>query len=199
MTSALATVADVAKCLGRPLSGTEEEGRAETLLLLASAAFETEAGYLFSPGTYNVGRRVHKGKVKLPAVVDSVTSVTSVDQTDGSTDVLSGYTLHRNTLYGLDGVVVDRPVRNPYPLFVEVVFVVAEETPIPALIVNLVANCVARTLAGPPVGASSETAGPFSVSYVNSSGDVYISKSDRLILSRYKQPENAIIMSDGTY
>jgi hypothetical protein len=194
MTTALATTADVEKSLGRSLLAGDETNRATTLLLLASSAYEIEAEYHFAPGSYTVGRQVRKGKVKLPAKSPTVTAVRSVDQTDGTVTTLSGYTTHGSWVYRLESSLLTRPVRDPYvPLFVEIDFTVdAEDSPIPPVIVTLVANCVARTLAGPPVGAASESAGPFQISYVNSSGDIYISKNDRLILSRYKQPRAAI-------
>lgn len=178
---ALATAADVAIALKRPLT-TEETAAAAPLLLLASAAVTNEAGYRFAPGTYTVERRVRNGQVKLPAKVASVTSVAVVDQCDGTEEALTvgdDYTVRGSTLYGLPGC------------WVEVVFVVSE--PVPPVIVALVAGIVAQTIVtGATAAVSSVTAGPFSTSYVDSNGRVYLSKSDKLILAPYRQPRPAI-------
>ena len=187
MTTALATSADVVKSLGRPFQSTDESARSDTLLILASTAYENVADYKFAPGTYTIGRRVHQGKVHLPGKKPTVTAVRMIDQLDGSVSPITGFTIHGSVIYGLQGVRMNHPLRQSYvPLFVEIDFTIdATLAPIPPEIVTLVANCVARTLSGPPVGATGESAGPFHVSYANSSGDIYISKNDRLILSRW--------------
>jgi len=194
MTTALATTANVATAIRRALT-TEESARADYLLLIASTAVEIESGYKFAPTAvdtvYTVGRKVRSGRVKLPAKVATVTAVRSVDQFDGAATTLTGYTLRANTVYGLGLDRPNQPIRSLYPdLFVEIDFTVTQA--IPPVIVDLVAGIVARTLAGPPTGIQSETAGPFTKSYVNNNGDVYLSKSDKLILRRYKQPQPAL-------
>ena len=198
MTAALATTTDVANCLGRSLSSPEETNRANTLLLIVSSAYENEADFKFAPGTYTIGRKVHNGRCKIPATNPTVTAVRSIDTVDGSISPVTNFTQHRSMLYQLEGVRPNHPVRySYYPMFIEVDFTVPADgtAPIPPIIVNLVANCVARTLSGPPAGVSQESVGPYHMSYVNPSGDVYISKNDRLILSRYKQAKPAINMN----
>ena len=177
MTTAIATTADVVAALGRSLT-TAEPDRATALLLLATAAVEAETRRRFAPGTYTVGRKVRAGKVSLPATVDTVTEVRSVDQTTGTAQVLTGYTTRGRTIYGLPAC------------FVEVDFTVTEAPP--AEVVGVVAGIAAATISGPPVGASQESAGPFSVSYADSSGRVWLSASDKAILCRFRQPKSAL-------
>ena len=175
----LATPPDVEEALGRSLTA-EETARAAALLLLASAAVEDHTGYRFAPGTYTVGRKPLRGTVRLPAAVAAVTTVTDVDQFTGAATVTEAYTLRGSTLYGLG------------TCYVEVVFTVTAD--VPETIVSLVAGIVAATLAGPPVGAESAQAGPFQMSFVTSSGKVYLSASDKLILRRYKQPRPPVAL-----
>ena len=82
-----------------------------------------------------------------------------------------------------------------YRPFVEVDFTVT--APIPDEVAGIVAGIVASTMSGPPVGASAEHAGPFSISYVNSSGKVWLSASDKAILGRYKQPKPALDLTQN--
>lgn len=178
--TALAIVSDVEAGLGRSLT-TDEIPRATALLALASAHVEAETGYRFAPGAYTVGRRTRDGKVILPGTVATIAAVRSLDQDTGAVATLAlttDYTTHGRTLYGLRVA------------FVEVDFTVTE--PVPEVISQLVAGIVASTLSGPPVGAASEGAGPFSISYVNSSGKVWLSASDKAILGRYKQLKPAL-------
>src|SRR5688572_14101471 len=97
---ALATVPDVQKALGRPLESAEVD-RTQNLLALASSAVEIETGYKFAPGTYTVGRKPRDGKVRLPAAVASVETVTAVDQSTGNESTVTDYTRRGATLYGL--------------------------------------------------------------------------------------------------
>lgn len=179
--TALATSPDVEAALGRTLT-TEEADRVDSLILLASAAVSNEAGYRFAPDTYTIERRVRNGKVKIPATVASVTSVKAIDQCDGSETLLvlgTDYTRRGSTLYGLSDC------------WVEVVFVVTAD--VPDVIVALVASIVANTVVtGATAAVSTVTAGPFTTSYVDSNGRVWLSKSDKLILAPYKQPKPAI-------
>jgi hypothetical protein len=177
--TALAIPPDVETALGRSLTA-EETPRAVALLLLASAAVEEHTGYRFAPGTYTVGRKPRGGKVRIPADVATAT-VTEVNQSTGAASVITGYTLRGSTLYGLKAC------------WVEVVFIVTAE--VPDEIATLVAGIVAATLAGPPVGAESAQAGPFQMSFVTSSGKVYLSASDKLILRRYKQPRPPVALA----
>jgi hypothetical protein len=116
----------------------------------------------------------------MPADVATVTTVTEVNQATGAAQVITGYTLRGSNLYGLKACYVD------------VVFTVT--APVPEKIATLVAGIVAATLAGPPVGAESATAGPFQMSFVTSSGKVYLSASDKLILRPYKQPRLPVVL-----
>jgi hypothetical protein len=181
--TALAVDSDVEASLGRTLT-TEEAARVDSLLLLASAAVSNETGYRFAPGEYTVERRVRGGKVKLPADVDSVDSVVAVGQCDGSETALTvdvDYTVRGSTVYGLPGC------------WVAVTFTVVAAVPVE--IVALVAAIVANTVeTGATAAIASETAGPFTTSYVDSNGRVWISKSDKLILKPYKQPKPALVL-----
>ena len=177
--AALAVVSDVEAGLGRSLT-TEETPRATSLLVLASAHVESGdvTGYRFAPGSYTIGRKVRDGKVVLPAKVATIAAVRAVDQSNGAVTVLTGFTSHKRTVYGLSAA------------FIEVDFTVTAA--VPDEVVKLVAGIVASTLSGPPVGAASEGAGPFSISYVNSSGKVWLSASDKAILGKYKQVKPAL-------
>ena len=207
--TALAIVSDVEAGLGRSLTA-EEIPRANSLLTLASVHVESSAvtGYRFAPGAYTVGREVRTFKIKLPAKVAAVTGVRNINQRTGdSTDLTAGvnYTTRGSYLYLLTGyggynresafAEVDYMRSHMFRPFVEVDFTVT--APIPDEVVTLVAGIVASTLSGPPVGASAETAGPFHISYVNSSGKVWLSASDKAILSRYKQPKPALDLTQS--
>lgn len=190
MTTALATISDVAASLGRSVASlsVEETARATSLILSASAEVEIETGYKFapniSPAYYTIGRKPRSGRVKIPATVAVITAVREIDRVDGKVTVLTlttDYTVYDGTIYGLGS-----------RCFVEIDFTVTAA--IPDEIVKLVAGIVTRTLAGPPTGVESETAGPFSKSYVNNNGDVYLSKMDKLILRPYKQTKSALSM-----
>lgn len=179
--TALATVPDVEESLGRSLSAAETP-RAESLLILASSAVSTRTGFRFAPGSYTISRRPFEGKVKIPATVAAITSVTAINERNGEATVLAlttDYTRRGRLLYGLYS-----------HSMVEVAFTVTAA--IPVEVVALVAGIVANTISGPPVGASSEQAGPFLVSYVNSSGKVWLSDSDKLILSPWMQTKTAV-------
>lgn len=177
----LATTTDVANSLGRSLTAGAETSRATALLLLASAAVEVETGYRFAPGSYTAGRKPRSGKVRLPAKVATVAAVREVDQSTGAATTLTlttDYTTRNGVLYGLSAC------------FVEADFTVTAA--IPTEVVGIVAGIVASTMSGPPVGAASEAAGPFSISYVNSSGKVWLAASDKAILRKYKQARPAL-------
>lgn len=179
--TALATTTDVSNALGRSLVAGAETTRATALILLASAAVEAETGYRFAPGSYTVGRNVRSRKVNLPAKVAAIVAVRSIHQLTGAATTLTvttDYTSRGSVIYGL------------HPCFVEVDFTVTAA--IPTEVVGVVAGMVANTISGPPVGAASEAAGPFSISYVNSSGKVWLSASDKAILGRYRQAKPAL-------
>jgi hypothetical protein len=209
--TALATTADVEKSLGRSLF-TEEIPRATSLLALASAHVQADSvtGYRFAPGSYTVGRTVPRmGKIRLPGKVATVTDVRRVDQWTGEVTALSGWTWHGSVVYRIgwlsgrgmgvyglpgDGLGVTFGLaRARTPLFVEIDFTIIAA--IPDEIVTLVAGIVASTMSGPAVGVSAEHTGPMSISYVNSSGKVWLSASDKAILGRYKLPRPAIDMT----
>lgn len=177
----LADTQDVEDSLGRSLTAGAETSRATALLILASAHVESETGYRFAIGSYTVGRKVRAGKVRLPAKVATVAAVRAVDQCTGVAITLAlttNYTTRKSVVYGLAAA------------FVEVDFTVTAA--IPDEVIGIVAGIVASTISGPPVGASAEAAGPFSISYVNSSGKVWLSASDKAILRRYKQLASAL-------
>lgn len=179
--TALATTTDVANSLGRPLTAGAETNRATTLLTLASKAVLNRTGFRFLPGSYTISRRPFEGKVTIPATVDTIVSVTAVDECTGEGTVLvltTDYTRRSRVLYGL----------HRHTL-VEVAFTTTAA--VPDEVVALTAGIVASTLSGPPVGASSEQAGPYLVSYVNSSGRVFLSDSDKKILAPWTQVKPA--------
>lgn len=174
----LATPADVEAAIGRGLTA-EETGRVGQLLETASAAVTEEAGgFRFEPGDYTVQRRVRSGRVCLPARVGAVTSVFAVDPETGATTPITGWNLSGNTVYGVNACTA------------EIVFTVI--TGVPPKIVALVAGVVAATVSMPTGGAQSMGAGPFTVSFVDGSGRVWFSKSDKAILARFRPPKPAI-------
>jgi hypothetical protein len=178
--TALCASSDVEAAIGRTLTA-DEVARADGLILLASAGVESFTGFRFAPGDYTVGRRPRSGRVVLPASVATVEEVRDVDESDGTATVLvegSDYTARGRRVYGLGGCMV------------EVDFTVT--APVPEVVVALVAGVVAGTLSGPPVGASQESTGPFSISYVNSSGRVFLSASDKAVLRPYVQARPAL-------
>ena len=181
--TALAVAADVATAIGRPLTAGDETSRATALLLLASAEVEIETGYKFSPTTYTITRLASGcNQIVIPANVASVQAIRDINQSNGTPTTLvltTDYTVRGKVIY------MQRTCE-----VIEIDFTVTAA--VPTEIVKLVAGMVARTLAGPATGVQSETAGPFTKSYVNNNGDVYLSKSDKLILRRYKQPKPAL-------
>lgn len=177
---ALATLADVETAIGRTLSG-EESGRVGQLLETASAAVSAETGgFRFEPGSYTVQRRVRGGRVRLPAKVDSVTSVSSVNTDTGVTTPIAGWTLSGNTVYAVDACTA------------EIAFTVTAG--VPASIVALVAGVATATMAGPAAGVESLGTGPFSVSFIDGSGRVWFSKTDKAILCGFRLPKPAIAL-----
>jgi hypothetical protein len=180
----LALATDVVLSLGRPLVGVEDD-RTEQLLSQATAEVNSWTGYKFLPGDYTITRfGDEEFKLDMPAVVESIDEVRSINQFTGAETVLvlgTDYTVRNSSIYLM------RAHRT-----IEIDFSVADATTVPEEVVALVANMVARSLAGPPVGATSESAGPYSVSYANTSGDVYLSKNDKLILRKYRQNPSAI-------
>lgn len=179
--TALADQPAVEAALGRTLTSGEVD-RVEPLLLLASSFVEARTGFRFAPGEYTVGRKVRRGRVSLLARVDSVDEVREVDERSGEVTtltVVADYTTRGRTVYGLGS-----------RCFVEVDFTVTEA--VPDEIVALVAGLVASVVEAPAANVESETAGPFQVSYMTSSGRVYLAESDKAVLKRYTQPRPAI-------
>ncbi len=176
----LATTADVETALGRDL--TENEiGRVSLLLSTAAEAVAAETNrYRFEPGSYTVRRKVHGGRVKIPAAVDVITAVSSVDPETGAPSPITGWTLYGSTVYGIAACTA------------EIAFTVTAD--VPPAIVAIVAGAVASTLASDIQGVSSETVGPWTTSYVDGSGRVWFSKSDKAILARYRQPKHAVTL-----
>lgn len=175
---ALATLDDVAAALGRSLTDSETD-RVTGLLETASAAVEQAAGnYRFAAGSYTPTRVAHR-KLRIPGAVAAVSAVNEVD-CDGTETALTGWVLRGSTLYGVD--TCEREV--------EISFTVTAD--VPAEVVQVTAGIVAATLGAPPVGASSEQAGPFLVSYADSSGRVWLSASDRAVLGKYRTPRRAV-------
>lgn len=188
----LATTTDVEHSLGRSLDSAEEIARAEDLLVKASAMVEEQTGYRFAPGEYTIGRRVHAGQVTVPAAkTATITEIRDIDQRDGVATVLTGWTHRGRKIYGINGIRRETQFfAQRHRRFVEIDFTVTD--PVPGDVVALVAGCVANTLAGPPVGASQEHAGPFHISYVNSNGKVWLSASDKQILAKYTVAKPAL-------
>lgn len=193
--AALAITDDVEAGLGRSLAA-EEIPRANSLLVLASAHVEAETRYRFARGDYTISRTLPSvGRLRLPAGMGTtVAAVRTLDRYRGVLTVLTGWTVNRGTVYGLYRGFLRSDqafaTGQPRERLIEVDFTVVD--PVPDEVIALVAGVVASTLSGPPVGAASEGAGPFQVSYVNSSGKVWLSASDKTILSRYRQPKSAL-------
>lgn len=178
--TALATSADVEVAIGRTLTA-DETARADQLILTASAYVAEVTGARLAPGSYTVGRK-GRTKLRLPGKVATVAAVREIDQSDGAATTLTvtdDYTLHGSTLYGLGA-----------RCFVEVDFTITEAAP--DEIVALVAGMVAATLEAPSANVASESVGPFSRSFVGSSGRVYLSESDKAVLRRYTRPRAAL-------
>lgn len=174
----LATLADVETAIGRGLTEAET-GRVEQLLETASAAVGEEAGgFRFEPGDYTVQRRVRGGRVRLPARVDSVASVSSVNAETGVATPITGWALSGNTVFAVNACLA------------EIAFTVTAA--VPTKIVALAAGVVAATISMPASGAQSMGAGPFTVSFVDGSGRVWFSKTDKAILARFRPPKPAI-------
>lgn len=174
----LATPADVETAIGRSLTPAET-GRVGQLLETASAAVTEEAGgFRFEPGDYTVQRRVCSGRVRLPAKAASVASVSSVNTETGVTTPITGWNLSGNTVYGINACTA------------EITFTVTAA--VPTKVVALVAGVVAATVSMPTGGAQSMGAGPWTVSFVDGSGRVWFSKTDKAILSRFRLPKPAI-------
>lgn len=176
----LASPEDVEASLGRSLDSSEE-ARCSTLLQLASAHVADYTGVRFAPGSYTVGRRVRAGKVRLPGRAATVDEVRDIDEATGGASALAAgtdYTSRGRTIYGLGC------------RYVEVDFTITAD--VPEDVISVVAGIAASTLSGPPVGVGSEQAGTVQVSYVNSTGKVWLSASDRAILNRYRQPRPSL-------
>lgn len=178
--TAFATSDDVEAALGRTLTDGELE-RVDGLLELASGQVFAETGYYFAPGTYTIGRPARVSKLKIPANVNAVTSVKEIDQCDGTETLLTAgtdYVRRGSVLYGLRAA------------WAEILFVVTAA--VPTEIVALVAGMVATTLDTPGANVASDTAGPFTRSFISTSGRVYLSVSDKAALRKYKQTKPAI-------
>ena len=169
--AALATTTDVANALGRSLQAGAETNRATALLVLASADVLTHTGWRLAPGTYTITRDVYSPELKIPATTPTITAARRIDP---GTLVATTLTL------GTDYYVRGNRIRFVSGGEVEIDFTVAAA--VPDAVVKVVAGIVANTLAGPAVGTTQEQAGPFLVSYVNSSGKVWLAPADRRIL-----------------
>lgn len=168
--TALATNDDVAAALGRPLESAEES-RSSALLTLASADVTTHCGWRFAPGTYTITREVNAPHLKVPATTPTITAIRRVDPDDLTVTTLT---------LGTDYYVRGNRIRFVRRGEVEIDFTVAAS--VPSEVAAVVAGIVANTLAGPAVGTSQQQAGPFIVSYVNSSGKVWLAPADKRIL-----------------
>lgn len=204
----LAQATDVDDALGRSLT-SDETSRATSLLALASREVEAQTNYRFAPGSYTVGREVRTWKVKIPAAASSiVNAVRNLNPRTGEATNLTtpdNYTTHGAYIYLLTGYTgynresafaeINYLRTHMYRPFIEIDFTVT--TPVPDEVINLVAGIVSCTISGPPIGVSSEHSGPSGVSYVNASGKVWLSVSDKQILNRYKQAKPAIDLTAG--
>jgi hypothetical protein len=177
----LATTTDVETALSRPLTSVEDD-RANQLLNIASSAVLLATGQrVFAPGDYTLTRVVRDRRVRIPATVHTVNAVRRVDDLTGAETALTGWTARGNVIYQL------RAVRT-----VAVDFTVTAA--IPQDVVDVVAGVVAATLSMPPVGTNSEQIGPYQVSYADSTGRVWLSKSDKAVLAKYRRGASAAAM-----
>jgi|GEM_PF-3004935 len=179
----LATTTDVSNSLGHSLT-SDQNLRATSLLILASAFVTTHTGFRFASGTYTIGRCLfERGKVKIPAGTPTGIAVRQIDPYTGTATTLTlatDYTVRGRMIYGVSGDL-------------EIDF--TTNAAVPPVIVNLVAGMVAATMGGPATGVQSETAGAFAVSYVASSGKVFLSASDKAILGPWIQSKSAIVLA----
>lgn len=176
---ALATTTDVATALGRSLTAGETSRATQLLEVASSEAVQVAGGYAFEPGSYTRTVLARDCKAVLRAKVATIGAVRTVDPVTGAETALTGWTSRGPRLYqlGCDGEV-------------EVDFTTTAA--IPADVVSVVAGIVAATIGSPPVGAESESVGPFSISYVDSSGRVWLSASDRRTLAKYRRTARPI-------
>ncbi len=176
----LASTTDVGNAMGGPLT-TAQATRATSLLVIASSFVATHTGFRFAAATYTIGRCA-SGKVKIPAMTPTAIVVRQINSYTGAATTLilgTDYTVRGRTIYSLHGEV-------------EVDFTTAAS--VPTTIKELVAGMVAATMSGPAAGVQSETAGPFQVSYIASSGKVFLSASDKAVLGPWVQPKTAIVV-----
>ena len=180
----LATQAQVESNLGRSLFDAAEISRCTSLILEASALIGQWTNYSFVPGAYTFSEQVaDSNQVTIPAdVTSTVGAVRSTNEDDGTFKLLilgTDYNYRNKKVYLLcqaDRVEIDYTVTAAIPTEVS----------------NLCAAIVARSLAGSPVGATAESVGPYHVTYSNPSGDVYLSKNNKMVLAPYKQTLPAI-------
>ena len=196
-TKLFATTSDVATVLGRSLASTETLHVSNLILLASQMAAEETNNYRFAPGDYTIGRFLTSRHILLPAASTlSVTAVRKIDQTTGAATLLTSgthYNTRGRTIYILNGSTSD--VRFSFdiprlnPLFWEIDFTVTDA--IPTEIVALVIGIVTSTFTDPMTAASND-GGSFAVSRVSSTGKVWFSASDKMILRKYKQTKNAL-------
>ena len=174
----LATQANVEASLGRSLVDNFEINKCVNLLISASALIGQYTNYSFVPGSYTISEQTADSvQIVIPAASPSVTAVRSVSEDDGTFVTLilgTDYNVRGKKVYllrAMDRVEIDYSVSASIPTEVSIIC----------------AGIVARSLAGSPVGATSESVGPYHVTYSNPSGDVYLSKNDKISLSAYRQ------------
>jgi hypothetical protein len=178
--SELTSIAEVSAALGRTLD-TAEQARAAALIPLASAHIEAYTGRRFTPGPHTCGRVVRCGQVQLPSVtVDSVTTIQTLNMATGDVQEITDWVMRGNTIYRLPcGYVLIDYIAG---------------SGIPVDVAGVAAGMVAAAVETPAGSPTSETIGPFSMSFNSQSGRVWLSKSDRAILGRYKQTLAAMLL-----
>lgn len=164
--------------LGRSLSPSEI-ARAEVLYTAAREAVEAAAGADWTGGARTVTRLVRRGQATLPTP-GAVTAVRAVNPDTGAETALTAYTTRGRVIYGLSGVCE-----------VAIDVTVADD-PVPAKAESVIAGVLAACLSTPVDGVTQESAGPFSRTFADGSGRVWLSASDRARCRRIYRPKPAI-------
>ncbi len=148
----LATVADVAAALGLGSVDALTDGqkaRAELLLAKVSRRFRLEAQRRFTPGTYTHYIKILDGAVRLEEEPDEVVEV-KVLGANGDTSITTAYEVHRNWLHFTEYHVTqwssfdDRQSRGLVGATAQITY--SWERPVPADVVDAVADITARNL-----------------------------------------------------
>lgn len=179
---ALASVDDLESRLGRQLDPPEAQ-RAAALLDDASAAVRAYTGQQISAAETTQRLRVVNGEIRLPQ--RPVDEVTAIDDADGNPVAFSWWFGDRALLIG------------PYPEWVDVTYTHGY-VEVPAEIVGLVCNQVARSLGNAPdqTGYTQEQIGQYSytIGPAAAAGPFGLLNDERAVLDRYRRVGGVVRM-----